>query len=259
MSAERDDPSGRRCVAPSRRLCAVTDIGTRRSNNEDNVFLSSDGRLWIVADGMGGQAAGEIASTLAVDAIVASMYDRPSSDETNESNRVGLRLLRAFARAQDSVLEYSARHDDCDGMGSAVLAAYLEGDLLHLCHAGDVRCYVLSRGALDQVTRDHSLAALLVHSGLLSAEQARSSGKGMLEQAIGRQQGFSPALTSRPLLTDDRVLVCSDGLWDALSDEEIAAFLSGDAPVRQIATDLTDQANASGGHDNITVVVYRHT
>jgi protein phosphatase len=243
----------------SPRLCAVTDIGTRRASNEDRFFVSDDGRLWIVADGMGGQAAGEIASTLAVDAIVESMSTVPSSDEPSDRDRVSVHLLRAMASAQDAVLEYGALHEGCGGMGSAVLAAYLDGDRLHLCHAGDVRCYVLSRGVLAQVTRDHSLAALLVHSGLLSAEQARShSGRGMLEQAIGRYRGFNPARNCHDLLADDRVLLCSDGLWDALGDEEIAAFLSCDAPAGQIATDLTDRANACGGHDNITAVVYRH-
>jgi serine/threonine protein phosphatase PrpC len=255
VKAVRDAQGGRRLVAPSPRLCAITDIGTRRSNNEDRFFLSDDGRLWIVADGMGGQAAGEIASTLAVDAIVESMNGPSPPDDP-----VGPRLLRALARAQDSVLEYSAGHEDCGGMGSAVLAACLEGDRLHLCYAGDVRCYVLSRGVLEQVTRDHSLAALLVRAGLLPAEQARfHSGKGLLEQAVGLRHGFNPALTCHSLLADDRVLVCSDGLWETLGDDEIAAFLSCDAPVRQTATDLTDRANACGGQDNITVVVYRHT
>jgi protein phosphatase len=267
VNAVRDEQGGRRLVAPSPRLCAVTDIGTRRSNNEDRFFLSDDGRLWIVADGMGGQAAGEIASALAVDAIVESMNgpfppDRANDDADDRLNDdpVGARLLRALARAQDLVLDYSACHEDCGGMGSAVLAACLEGDLLHLCHAGDVRCYVFSRGVLEQVTRDHSLAALLVRCGLLSADQARfHSGRGLLEQAIGLRHGFNPTLTCHSLRADDRVLVCSDGLWETLGHEEIAAFLSCDAPVRQTATDLTDRANACGGHDNITVVVYRHT
>ena len=260
MKTTRETPSGRRVLALSSRLCAVTDIGTRRAQNEDHFYVSDDGRLWIVADGMGGQAAGEIASTLAVDAIVESMNEPSSSGEPRVDDHVGLRLLRALGRAQDAVLEYSASHEDCGGMGSAVLAACLEGDRLHLCHAGDVRCYVCSRGVLTQVTRDHSLAALLVHSGLLSAEQARShSGRGLLEQAIGQHRGFNPARTCHHLLADDRVLVCSDGLWDAVGDEEIAEFLTCDAPVNRIATDLTDRANAYGGHDNITVVVYRHT
>jgi protein phosphatase len=267
VNAVRDAQGGRRLVAPSSRLCAITDIGTRRSNNEDRFFLSDDGGLWIVADGMGGQAAGEIASTLAVDAIVESM-NGPSppgqaNDQANDQanhDRVGTRLLRALARAQDSVLAYSAAHESCGGMGSAVLAACLEGDRLHLCHAGDVRCYVLSRGVLEQVTRDHSLAALLVRAGLLSAEQERFHfGKGLLEQAVGLRHGFNPTLTCHSLLADDRVLVCSDGLWETLGDQEISAFLSCDAPVRQTATDLTDRANACGGQDNITVVVYRHT
>ena len=252
--------NGRRTAAPSRRLCAVTDIGTRRSKNEDHFFLSDDGMLWIVADGMGGQASGEIASALAVTAIVDAMNGMSSSDDTAGGDRVGPRLLRALADAQRTVLEYGAYHQNCHGMGSAVLVGCLAGDALHLCHAGDVRCYVLSHGILEQVTRDHSWVAQLVSSGLMSAEQARfHAGRGRLVQAVGLQQGFNPTLTCRTLLTNDRVLVCSDGLWETLGDQEVAAFLMSDASVQQIATALTDLANNRSGSDNVTVVVYQHT
>ena len=145
-------------------------------------------------------------------------------------------------------------------MGSAVAAVYRDGDSLHVCHAGDVRCYLYSSGALTRVTDDHSVVEHLVRSQLLTAENARfHPERHRLEQAVGIPLGFAPSVTFQPLQSDDRVLVCSDGLWGMLSDSEIAQILSSEGSMRQIATVLADRANAAGGHDNITVVLYRHS
>jgi len=224
-----------RRLVTSDRLCAVSDIGRRRATNEDDFFISPDGRLWIVADGMGGQAAGELASALAISAIVESM-----SRAAGASALTASRLLGAFALAQDRVLAFGREHEECEGMGTAALAAWIDGDLAHVCHAGDVRCYICSGGRLEQITRDHSLI------------------KGWLEQAIGIQGRFSPEITHRRLQAGDRVLVCSDGLWDALSDDQIHRRLSGGTPICELAAALVEDANAAGGHDNVTVVAYEH-
>jgi serine/threonine protein phosphatase PrpC len=141
------------------RVCVrrrVTDIGKCRSKNEDEYFLSADGRLWIVADGLGGQAAGEVASALTIQAIVASMDSVSRSAPADAGIGMGDRLMRAFAIAQNWVLVRSLQDNGCLGMGSTAIAGFLEGDTLHICHVGRVRCYHWSEGQFRCITNDHS-------------------------------------------------------------------------------------------------------
>lgn len=144
-------------------------------------------------------------------------------------------------------------------MGSATLAAYLDGDVLHICHVGDVRCYILSSGSLAQITEDHSAVSDLVRQHVLTKDQARThQDRGRLQQAIGLTRGIKPDLNVRELKPGNRVLLCSDGLWESLPDDEIATVLGCDGSMRQLASVLVDRANSAGGEDNTTVVVYEH-
>jgi protein phosphatase len=247
---------GRRLVAPSPRLCAITDVGLRRKTNEDDFFLSPQGHLWIVADGMGGEACGEIASRLAIQAIAATVLDNDGFERT--PHEICGRLQAAFANAQRAVLAYADSHPDSAGLGSAALAAVVNKQHINLCYAGDVRCYVLSHRRLELVTQDHSSVERLVQLGLMTREQARMSPQqGRLEQAIGLSEGFEPTTCSRRLYGGEVVLVCSDGLWELVPEAEVAAILnSGGRSIRQRATDLVDKANGAGGDDNITVVLF---
>jgi protein phosphatase len=246
--------------APSRSLCAVTDVGKRRSNNEDAYFLSTDCKLWIVADGMGGHAAGEIASALTIQAIVKSMDSPAVTPPANGDMCVGERLARAFSIAHDWVYRRAMKDDDCLGMGSTAIAASLDRDVLHLCHIGNVRAYHWSDGQFRRITSDHSWVwEKLVMPGLLTLDQARvHPQRRIVTQAIGTLGSIKPGLTSLTLEPGDRVLLCSDGLWGALSDEEMGALVGSDGAMRQLAPALVDKANAAGGDDNITVVLYEH-
>lgn len=246
----------RRILAPTDRLCGMTDVGPCRPNNEDNFYLAPDGQLWVVADGMGGQAAGELASALAIEAIVESVN---SSASQGSDSSPGTSLPNAFALAQERVLNYGTQHEECKGMGCAVLAAHIEGDLLHVCHVGDVRCYVWSAGTLERFTEDHSVVGHLLEMGMLTSEQARQhQDRGRLRQAVGLPRGIKPDLNSRRLNYGDRVLLCSDGLWDALPEDEIAAVFASQGSMRQLSTVLVDRAIAAGADDNITAVLYEH-
>jgi serine/threonine protein phosphatase PrpC len=243
----------RQLFAPSRRLCGLTDIGLSRSNNEDAFHLSDDGTLWIVADGMGGQAAGEVASALAIETVATFV-------RADEPERRGADILvEAFHEAHAAILAYVREHGECVGMGSAALAAQLKGDTLHICHAGDVRCYVYVQGTLEVLTKDHSVVEELVRSGLLTRQAARTHpDRGQLEQALGVSRRFAPTARVHTLGDGDRVLICSDGLWESIGDEQIASVLSSDGSMRQIATVLADRAIAAGGPDNLTAIVYEH-
>jgi len=250
----------RRLFAPSPWLCGITDVGKCRSNNEDEFFLSADCGLWVVADGMGGQAAGEVASAITVRAIVQSLTSMGVGTAENAWAYPSDRLMQAFGTAQEWVSHHSLESEECRGMGSTAIAGFVDGDTLHVCHVGDVRCYHLSGAHFRQVTSDHSWVwENLVMNGLLTPEQARSHPeRGKVTRAIGRQEGTKPDLTSITLKLGDRVLLCTDGLWEALADEEISVILRSEGSMRQLASVLADRANAAGGEDNVTVVLYEH-
>jgi protein phosphatase len=145
-------------------------------------------------------------------------------------------------------------------MGSTVIAGVMHDETLHVCHVGDVRAYHLSRGHLRRVTNDHSWVwETFVMSGLLTPEQARTHPqRRVVTQAIGRLQGVSPDTARIPLRAGDRVLLCSDGLWGALSDKELGAVVGSNGSMQELASMLVDKANDAGGEDNITAILYEH-
>jgi len=246
----------RQLSVPSRSLCAVTDIGNNRKNNEDAYSFSLDCKLWVVADGMGGHAAGEVASALTVETIVETME---SAAEAALSVRD--RLMAAFTRAQLSVLTHGLQDSECRGMGSTAVAGFVDGDILHICYVGDARAYHWSEGRLRLITNDHSWVwQQLVTSGILTPEKARfHPQRGKLMQAIGSSDGIRPEHTAVTLKPEDRILLCTDGLWEALSDLDIHAIVAGEGSLLELAIALVDRANAEGSKDNVTAMLYQHS
>lgn len=253
------ESSVRKFSAPSHWLCGATDIGRRRRKNEDDYYLSPDSRLWIVADGMGGHAAGEVASALTIQAIAESMVLFRSKTSLRAGAGIGDRLLGAFAAAHDRVSVRSLSEPGCHGMGSTVIAGFVDGEDLYVCHVGDVRGYHLSEGRLTRLTNDHSLVWELVTSGLLTPDEARvHPQRSKVTQAIGMLAGIAPEVTSRTLRPRDRVLLCSDGLWEAMPEPDIGELVRADSPVMESVSMLVDRANATSGQDNITAILYEH-
>jgi protein phosphatase len=254
-----EESSGRKLSAPSHWLCAITDIGRRRRNNEDGYFLSADCRLWIVADGVGGHAAGEIASALTIQAIADSFTTSSAGTYEVAEADAGARLAAAFADAQERVSGRSLTDHECHGMGSTAIAAFVTGEALHLCHVGDTRGYHFSEGQFRRLTNDHSLVWELVMSGLLTADQARlHPQRSTITQAIGMVTGVQPAVTTLLLKPRDRILLCSDGLWEALAEHDIARIVGSGGSMLDLASSLVDKAKAESGQDNITAVLYEH-
>jgi len=249
--------ANRRFDAPAEHVCAVSDVGRVRAQNEDAHFVSPDGGILVVADGMGGHAAGEVASALATESVIAYLDETRLAEIARAPQSGGDALVQALRVANERVIDAA-----CDprwrGMGTALIVAVVSGDRLFTCHVGDVRAYVLAHGVLVRLTRDHSLVEVLVQAGAITAESARvDPRKNQLTQAIGSWGGFAPSVNMRILAPGDRVLLCSDGLWEALTDDEIAK-VAADGPVRRSTTALVDRANSAGGRDNITAVVYEH-
>ncbi|MCI0654109.1 MAG: Stp1/IreP family PP2C-type Ser/Thr phosphatase [Methylococcaceae bacterium] len=250
----------RTTLIPFDQLCSITDIGRVRDHNEDLVHLCGDGRVMIVADGMGGHAAGEVASALAIAAIVEYLGALLPSLADYDSAALQQAMRAAMDRAQERVLTAAQSHEGQHGMGCTLILACIRGDTFYTCHVGDVRGYLWRGQEFRGLTCDHSVVAKLIAAGDLTPDQARGHpARNQVLQAIGMPVGFGPDINTCRLEPGDRVLLCSDGLWEMLSDQEIAGIVGGDGSMRQIVTQLVDRANDSGGHDNISVVLYEHT
>ena len=237
----------------------LTHVGRVRSSNEDSVvFVSSpeDGRqedrgtLALVADGMGGHAAGEVASALAAE-VVRRIY-------CGSSLPVPETLRTAFEAANTAVIEHADAHPECRGMGTTCTAVAMVGGKLYLAHAGDSRAYLLRGDVLTQLSEDHSLNAQLVREGVMTKEEAETSPNGnVIVKALGSRAELDPAVWSEglPLADGDRVLLCSDGLSNLVPDREIAGVLQRLSPT-DACDALVERALAAGGYDNISVGVF---
>lgn len=238
-------------------VCGMTDIGLRRENNEDCFLVRSDRRVFIVADGMGGHNAGEIASAEAVKALdaffVSDILERMKVDPTCSEQL----MADAFRDVNRRIYEMSQANSDYREMGCALIMALIVGGSLHTCHVGDVRCYICSKSAICQLTNDHTEVAEAVRAGGMTKEEARTSRlRSILTQAIGQPTPVKPEYHLYNLKDDERVVLCSDGLWDMLPDSKIHTIVTGKRKINEICKELIAEANAAGGKDNITVVVF---
>ena len=232
---------------------AGTDVGRTRSGNEDSHFCGRT--VFAVADGLGGHQGGEVASAAAVEPL-AALDGRGFADPAEAAEA----LAGAIAEANSAILDRAAGDPGLWGMGTTVTAAAVTtGDQLQLAHVGDSRAYLLRDGTLDQVTTDHTVVGELVRRGRLTPAQAAiHPERSILTRAVGLDPRV-PVDTPDPLELQpgDQVLLCSDGLTEAVPDTRIAELLAaggdGDAACRS----LIDAANAAGGPDNITVVLLR--
>lgn len=242
-----------RTVSTSMSATGLTDVGVVRSSNQDNfaVRLGKDApvgeALLAVADGMGGHAAGEIASQMSLDLFIDALSTSPAPTE---------RSLRAAAeQANDGVYKASFLGPNMRGMGTTLVAGMLVGGVLHICNVGDSRAYLLREGRLAQLTRDHSWVGDMVARGLLTPEQASvHPRRNVLTRALGVGGDVQVDVTRAFLRQGDRILLCSDGLYGLVDESTIAAILNRRS-LRAASRDLVRLANRAGGTDNITVVV----
>jgi protein phosphatase len=230
---------------------AETDVGLRRRGNEDSFLADASRSLFVVADGMGGHAAGEVASRLAVDVIAAALAEESAEPDP------GVRLASAFALANQKVLDATREQKKFRGMATTVVAALVEGATVHLAHAGDSRAYLWHGQVLSQLTRDHSWVEERVGTGDLTAEEAlKHPLRMMVTRAVGGRPELQAEVQQHPLAAGDLLLLCSDGLTGMVPDRVIAAILDEHADdLDTAARRLVDEANTRGGADNITVVL----
>jgi protein phosphatase len=226
---------------------ARTDTGRQRRGNEDASYAQPP--LFVVADGMGGARAGEVASRIAVE-----MFERGlPPDGTPES-----RLTVVAQDANREIHALSLAERELDGMGTTLTAAYLDESYLAIAHVGDSRAYMFRAGELARLTEDHSLVDELVKAGKLTEEQAlEHPQRSIITRALGPEAEVAVDTRNYPLRAGDVLLLCSDGLTSMLSDPQIAAILVAATSLQEAAERLIDAANEAGGRDNITVVLTR--
>ncbi len=241
-------------TAPVPHACGATHAGNVRATNQDCLHVAQDGTAIVVADGMGGHQAGEVASRLAVETVAQRLASPTDGLDP------GAQLLAAFHEAHDVVLRTSRERAECHGMGTTLIAALVAGGRAYVCHVGDVRGYLWHDGALVRLTMDHSLVAQLVAGGKLTAEEALvHPRRNEILQAVGVDSAVTPDVCVRALDAGDRILLCSDGLWSVVPEDVIAGALGTAAPLLAVAARLIARAMDAGAPDNVTIALYAHT
>jgi serine/threonine protein phosphatase PrpC len=238
---------------------ALTDAGQVRVNNEDAFAFNEEFGIAVLADGMGGYNAGEVASGMAVAFVKSELTHWLSVDQQSSSPaQIALGIRLCVDRANQSILNAAMANPQYLGMGTTVVAGVFKQNCLVLGHVGDSRCYRWRAASLTQITRDHSLLQERVDAGLLTPAQAATApGKNLLTRALGVEDGVQVELHEHEVLDGDLYLMCSDGLTDMLDDSKIAAAMGARALLPEIAVELVARANAAGGRDNIAVLLVR--
>jgi protein phosphatase len=246
-----------------------TDVGNIRANNEDNYGYDSRYGIYVVCDGMGGQAAGEVASKIGVDTILG--YYRTSvstghfpvvGESLDDLTDRAVHLASAIQLANQAVIDAASQQSSRSGMGSTVVAVSTEGDgaFFSIGHLGDSRIYLVREGDIEQLTSDHSLVMEQVRRGLITLADARTSSKqNIILRALGSEPGVKPDLDDKLALPGDVLVLCSDGLTRHVSDESIAAVISSTPDLRVACELLVEAAKDGGGEDNITCLLLRFT
>ncbi len=233
---------------------AVTDRGRKRPSNEDAFGYSVEDGIYLVCDGMGGAAAGEIASSLAVDEVLTLVAQRVNGGAAARPEVVE----EAIAAANEAIYSRAQRNQRLSGMGTTLTALSVADGRTWVFNIGDSRCYRLRGGRFEQLTLDHSLVEEQVRAGRMTpAEARRSPLKNVITRALGTQGRVTADVFPVETEPGDLFLLCTDGLTRELDDEAIAGLLKADEPLDELCTRLAEQAKKAGGHDNITCLLVR--
>lgn len=232
-------------------LYGKTDQGLRRKKNEDTILINEEKGFCLVADGIGGTAAGDVASQLFA-RTAQDVFTRGSCRDDAASERI----KKTFQEANDGILRYAKENPACEGMGCTAELLALTDNRFVLGHMGDSRAYRLRRGDLKQLTTDHSLVQEQLDQGLITREEAVThSLKNVILRAVGIKKNPALDLLKGNIFTGDIFLLCSDGLTDMVEDPLMKKYLVSTTDIQKKAEDLVQEANAHGGKDNISVVL----
>jgi len=227
-----------------------TDTGKVRQHNEDSFALRPGQNLYLVADGMGGHRAGEIASRLAIEAVIEAIPAAELNRSRFSADACRHLLTEGFRQANSTVLAYGDQQPARAGLGCTMIGCLIMGSQAHLCHVGDVRGYLIKDKETTQITSDHSLAAL-------SSGSDERQPKNIVTRCIGVNRESNPEYHLLDLACQDQLLLCSDGLWNMVSDTEIFHIISTALTLEIACDQLITQANEAGGRDNITALLLK--
>ena len=227
-----------------------TDVGRVRKQNEDAAWLDEKKGVYVVADGMGGHLAGEVASAMAIDAVkrMAARHHKAS-----------IAVLReAVCGAHDAIFAHARANENCSGMGTTISVMWRGGRYMYIAHVGDSRIYRLRKGELEQITQDHSLVEELVRARIITKEEAkRHPRRNIITRALGTQGENAPDLLAADIEAGDLWLLCTDGLCSMISDEDIRRVLMLRDSLDTKADLLMKMALAAGGRDNVTLILHQ--
>lgn len=237
-----------------------TDAGRTAKHNQDYLWLEEAAGIFIVADGMGGQEAGELASELAATTAGQFIATRLAAESKPISTPVAKEwVIGALEAANETVMTAALEAKQDRRMGAAIVLALVHPPHAYICHAGDARAYLVHTTGLSRLTTDDSWVAELVAKGLISEEQAQHHPLGhILTKAIGHESPLEPAFDEVTVVPGDWLLLCSDGLWKMVGDEQFLTVLQtpGATPAQAVET-LVEAANAAGGKDNISLIIVK--
>jgi serine/threonine protein phosphatase PrpC len=252
-------------MALAMEIAGKTDVGCVRANNEDNFGYDSRYGIFVVCDGMGGQAAGEVASKMGVDILLdyfrqsAKLGSNWQANSAAEGASTGATwLANAIQVANRSIYQAGQQENGRGGMGSTIVAALVRGNALAIAHVGDSRIYLMRQGAIQQLTQDHSLVMEQVRRGYITLEQAQQSEmQNIILRALGSEEAVEPDIEDLVAVPGDVLLMTSDGLTRHVRDEEILQMVTGAADLNQACNALVQAAKDRGGDDNITCLLVR--
>ncbi len=241
--------------------CAITDVGVKRTNNEDAYLINDDLNLFVVCDGMGGHVGGEMASCIAVNTVeevltaVETRQPRSSLEDATEATREKLRY--AIRLAGKRIYEKASAEPEYKGMGTTVLVLLVEQGNAFVAHVGDSRAYLVRADTIEQLTEDHSLVNEKVRAGVLTAEEAKHHKlRNIITRSLGYQEEVDVDIQVRPVRRDDLFLLCTDGLSNLVDPAEMGETVRT-LPPQAAVRRLVDLACTRGGEDNITTLVTR--
>ena len=245
------------------RYAAKTDVGQKRNHNEDYFSLIEDEQLFIVADGMGGHASGEVASKMAAE-TVGEFYQRTKDEEATWPYKVDRslsyienRLVCGIKLANFRIYESANRDIRYKGMGTTIVAAMIKGDKIYLAHVGDSRCYRIRGPKIEQLTRDHSLLEDYKEAkpDMTEEEQRNFPHKNVITRALGMRDTVQVDVKPHQIQDGDYYVMCSDGLSGMVEDDQIREIIQKTKTLERVVEELVDHANRAGGTDNITTLV----
>lgn len=241
------------------RYTVKSDIGKKRSVNEDRATVISrsnnDVHLAIVADGMGGHNAGDVASTLAVEGLRSRFIEASNSEFMTMSDSTEW-LLDTVTQLNKLIYEYSLENENCNGMGTTLIAAIIAGNQASICHVGDSRAYSVNENEIKQITRDHSYVNILVDNGEISEDEAENHPKkNYIIKSLGTEATIEPDFYQLQIEEGSYFLICSDGLSNKVDQQQIHTIVTSSQPIEEKGQALVQLANENGGEDNITVII----